>query len=152
LTGQRVFSSPALALTLAQVLHDEPPPPRRLVPSLPVDLETIALKCLAKDPPQRYPSARALADDLGRYLDGEPILGRRLSMWQRVRLRARRRRAVVIVGAWSFAIIVAVASFGLHAWMTSRSERTRSNERTALAGRLGQEAKDIELFLRSAYL
>jgi len=152
LTGRPVFVETSLARALSQVIHDEPPPPRGLVPSLPVDLETIALKCLAKDPAQRYPSARALADDLGRYLDGEPILGRRQSRWQRLRQRARRHRALVAVGASSLAFIAVVGALGVRAWLDSRSERARAAERTVLAGQLGQDTKDAEFFLRSAYL
>jgi serine/threonine-protein kinase len=146
LTGRPPFSTTALAQVLAQVIHDDPPAPRTLVPSLPIDLETIALKCLAKDPAQRYPSAHALADDLGRYLDGEPILGRRLSRWQRLRLRARRHRALVILGAWSLAMTLAVGAFGVRASIVARRER----DRTALA-ELVQDAKDIEGYLHEAY-
>jgi hypothetical protein len=152
LTGRPVFASTSLALALAQVIHDDPPSPRSLVPSLPVDLETIALRCLAKDPAQRYPSARALADDLGRYLDGEPILGRRPSLWQRLRRRAHRQRALVVLGAWSLAVVLVVAALGVRTWLVGRTERARSQERTVLAGRLGQGAKDVEYFLRAAYL
>jgi serine/threonine-protein kinase len=110
------------------------------------------LQCLAKEPARRYSSARALADDLGRYLDGEPIAGRRPSLWQRVRLRARRHRTVVALGASSLVITLALAAFGVHAWLVSRSERERTAARTALAERLGRDAKDIELSLRDAYL
>jgi hypothetical protein len=151
LTGRPPFPGTALAELLAQVIYDDPPAPRSLVPSVPVDLETIALQCLAKDPAQRYPSARALADDLGRYLDGEPILGRRLSLWQRVRRRARRHRALVILGAWSLAAILAVSAFGVRAWLISSAERARTAERTRLAGQLGQDAKEIEMSLQLAY-
>src|SRR5215510_11088666 len=145
LTGQPPFSDASLAQVLARVIHDDPPAPRSLVASLPVDLETIALKCLAKDPGQRYPSARALADDLGRYLAGEPILGRRLSLWQRVRLRARRHRALVVLGAWSLALILAVGAFGIRTCV-------RSADRVRLAQRLGHDTKEIESSLRVAYL
>jgi hypothetical protein len=152
LTGRPPFPLTSLAETLAQVIHDDPPAPRSLVSSVPVDLETIALQCLAKDPAQRYSSARALADDLGRYLAGEPILGRRLSLWQRLRLRARRQRALVILGAWSLAIILAVGAVGLRTWLVSRSERAHAAERARLAQRLGQDAAEIDSFLREAYL
>ncbi|HWU86338.1 MAG TPA: protein kinase [Kofleriaceae bacterium] len=152
LTGRMPFPGSTLATTLAQVIHDDPPAPRSLVPSVPIDLETIALKCLAKDPTQRYESARALAEDLGRYLDGEPILGRRLSRWQRLRLRARRHRALVVLGAWSLAIILAVGAFGVRAWIHSIAERERTAESTHLAERLGREVTAIESSLREAYL
>ena len=150
-TGRPPFNEPSLAQALAQVIHGDPPAPRSLVPGLPVDLETITLQCLAKDPAQRYPSARALADDLGRYLAGEPILGQRPSLWQRVRHRARRHRALVVLGLWSLAIIAVVAALGVRAWLTSRAERAQAAARTRLAERLAREAKDIELFLRTAY-
>jgi hypothetical protein len=152
LTGRPPFVHPSLPQLLAQVIQDEPVSPRRLVPTVPVDLETVALKCLAKDPAQRYPSARALADDLGRYLAGEPIAGRRLPVWQRVRMRARRHRALVVLGACSLVTILAVAALGVRQWLISRAERARAAERTVLAQQLGLEAKDIELFLRIAYL
>jgi serine/threonine-protein kinase len=147
LTGQPPFPEAALAVLLTRVLHDDPPAPRSLVASLPVDLETIALKCLAKDPTQRYPAARALSDDLGRYLAGEPILGRRLSPWQRLRQRARRQRALVVLGSWSLAIIIAIAALWISSWL----ERKRMVERTHLANLLGQ-AERIESSLRLAYL
>jgi tetratricopeptide (TPR) repeat protein len=145
LTGQPPFPEPALAAVLARVIHDDPPAPRTVVPSLPADLETIALKCLAKDPAQRYPSARSLADDLARYLAGEPIEGRRLSLGQRLRLHARRHRALVVLGAWSLVIILAVAAFGIRTWV-------RSADRARLAQQLGQGTKEIESSLRVSYL
>ncbi len=145
LTGQPPFPEAALAVVLARVIQDDPPAPRSLAASLPADLETIALKCLAKDPAQRYPSARSLADDLGRYLAGEPIEGRRLSLGQRLRQRARRHRALVVLGAWSLAIILAVAAFGIRTWV-------RSADRARLAQQLGQDTKEIESSLRVSYL
>jgi eukaryotic-like serine/threonine-protein kinase len=151
LTERPPFPGKALAEVLAHVIHDDPSAPRSLVPSLPMDLETIALQCLAKDPAQRYASARALADDLGRYLGGEPVLGRRLSLWQRLQRRARRQRALVILGAWSLLALLAVGAFGVRAWLASNAERARTIESTLLAQRLGQNAKEIELSLQLAY-
>src|SRR5664279_802619 len=90
------FSSESLAVALDLVINHDPIPPRKFVPTLPVDLETITLKCMHKDPAERYASARALADDLERYLDGDPILGRRPTLNQRLRTSMRRHRALYV--------------------------------------------------------
>ena len=145
LTGQIPFPTSSYLEAFQRAIHDDPPPPRSHVPGLPVDLETITLKCLTKDPAQRYPSARALAEDLSRYLDGEPILGRREPWWQRLRRRARRQRALVTLGAASLAAIVAVAALGIR-------ERMRASDRARLAEQLGSEATRIEGELLQAYL
>ena len=73
LTGRPPFRGATLIETLQQVKTAEPVPPSRLVPGLPPDVETIALKCLQKDPGKRYASGEALAEDLRRYQAGQPI-------------------------------------------------------------------------------
>jgi len=80
--------------TLVQVLEGEPPRPSQLRPGLPPALESICLKCLEKDPADRYPTAAALAEDLGRYLHGEPVEARREGALHRLRRWARREPAL----------------------------------------------------------
>src|ERR1700742_4160670 len=82
LTGKPPFCG-APSMVIDQVLHDEPISPRRLNACVTRDLETITMKCLEKDPASRYATAAALADDLNRWLQGEPILARPLGHFAR---------------------------------------------------------------------
>lgn len=76
LTGQPPFRAATALDTIFAVVHNAPRPPRELNPAADPALETICLKCLEKDPSRRYATARELAEDLGRYLRGEPIHAR----------------------------------------------------------------------------
>lgn len=101
LTGRPPFQSAEPVQTLMMVLTREPVSPRSLQPDIPRDLETICLKCLEKSPKKRYDSARELADDLRRYLDGMPILARPVGLFERTAKWARRNKAVAALVAVS---------------------------------------------------
>jgi serine/threonine protein kinase len=85
--------------TLRRVIADDPPPPRRARPDVPAELDAIVLKCLEKDPARRYPAAHDLAEDLDRFLAGEPTRARPPGRWERIRRRARRDRAALFVAS-----------------------------------------------------
>jgi eukaryotic-like serine/threonine-protein kinase len=78
---------------MEKIRTQDPASPRRLQATIPRDLDTICMKCLHKNPARRYPGAEALADDLGRFLQGEPIHARPTPTWERVWMWGRRRPA-----------------------------------------------------------
>jgi serine/threonine-protein kinase len=100
LTGRGPFKGGSQEEQLRKVRTAEPPPPRSVNRSLDRGLETVILKCLEKEPARRYSSAEALADDLARWLQGEPVLARRPSWLVRTgRIIRRSRRPAVRLGA-----------------------------------------------------
>ncbi|TWU28466.1 serine/threonine-protein kinase [Bythopirellula polymerisocia] len=110
LTGELPFRGNTRML-IHQVINDEPPSPRKLNANVSHDLETITLKCLEKEPQERYANARELADELQRYLRGEPIHARPLSRLERCwRLCQRRPLVAGLSAAIVFLLIAATLS------------------------------------------
>jgi WD40 repeat protein len=113
LTGRPPFDGETPWETVNRITSEEAVTPRRLQPRIPRDLETICLKCLQKEPRKRYVSARALADDLRRFLDDEPIQARRIGLWERAVKWARRRPAAAALLVVSCLAALALAAGGI---------------------------------------
>ncbi len=125
-TGRPPFVGEALADTLRRVLHEDPLRPRLLNPAVPTDLETICLKCLEKEPDRRYPSAQALAEELGRWLDQRPILARPLGPVGKTWRWCRRKPLVAgLIAGLGLAIV------GGFVGIFSQLERAKAAELTA---------------------
>jgi len=153
LTGRPPFRGATALETLEQVKAAEPVPPRRLVPGLPRDAETIALKCLQKEPGRRYDSAAALGEDLRRFRAGEPIVARPIPPWERAVKWARRRPAIATLvvavhlllasllglGLWSYAEINRSLAKAERLAETEARANARAQEQTAVANRRAED-------------
>ncbi len=125
LTGRPPFKGKTSVETVIQVLNDDPVPPSQLQSRVPRDLETICLRCLAKEPRKRYPTALALADDLDRYLADQPIHARPTPLLERGLKWMRRRPAMSGMLAVA-CLIVALSGFaGLRSAADLRAEIDR---------------------------
>ncbi len=131
-TGELPYAGGTPTEIVFRKISRDPVPPRRLVPQIPPDLETIIEKSMEREPERRYPSAREMADDLGRYLDGEPIAARPISVLGRWRRRVWKHR-----GWWAAAMGLAALAAGSAgtAWMLwSRQEEVLHAKEHAEAG------------------
>lgn len=142
-TGRPPFEGNTVVEIVSRSLHRDPVPPRRLNPRVHADVETIILKSLEKEPVRRYPTAKEFADDLDRYLVGEPIAARR-SGWSTLVLRRVRRNRTVTLLIGGVMLALGVAWFALR-------------ERSALQSRVREELRqkaanylDTALSLRRA--
>jgi WD40 repeat protein len=131
LTGRPPFRAATLMETLEQVCTRDPAAPRQLNPAVPRDLETVCLKALAKEPARRYASAAALADDLGRFLRGEPIAARRVGRGERLLLWSRRRPALAAVCVLAPLVATVIpAALGV-TWLWQQAEDNRKGAEQA---------------------
>jgi tetratricopeptide (TPR) repeat protein len=145
LTGRPPFRAATAMETMGQVRTQEPVSPRTLQPSVPRDLETICLKCLAKDREGRYATAKEVAEDLERFLSNKPILARPASPWERTVKFVKRNR--LVVGAASAIFFLMLITVILTTASAARASAAQQREEIK---RQEAERKNHELLLASA--
>ena len=144
LAGRPPFEGEHVLAVIRKLMHEEPPALRKIRPDVPEDLEAIVMKCLEKEQGRRYDSALAVGEDLQRFLDGIPVLARRASFGYVLYKAARRHKVRVALGAALLVVISVVGTLWLR-------ERQAAAEQTALSRELGENVKEMELFLSRAY-
>ena len=113
LCGELPFEHPSLGEMLRQVREEEPRRLRDRLPGLPAEVDAITMKCLAKDPDGRYPSARAMAEDLWRYLDGEAVGAHTATFGFRIVRAAARKRTLLTAAFAAGALLGLLAGLAL---------------------------------------
>jgi WD40 repeat protein/predicted Ser/Thr protein kinase len=152
LTGRPPFKAASVLATLEQVRTTEPVAPSRLQPGLPRDAETICLKCLRKDPAHRYLSALELADDLRRWLDGEPVVARPVGATGRI-WRWCRRKPIPAALAAAVAALSLNILFGapvLILQLRLQRDESRSHLRKALEAERDAKKQNLQSNLEQA--
>ena len=118
LSGSPPFRADSVQATLLRVMQDEPVAPRTRKTDVPADVETICLKCLEKSPQRRYATARELAEDLGRFVNHDPILARPASVSRKIEQWVK-RRPLVLAGAAAL-LLLALAALSYTLWQQNR--------------------------------
>ncbi len=147
LTGRPPFQGESLQAILAQVQNAQPVPPRRLNPGTPEDVQTICLTCLQREPARRYASAQALADDLGRFLEGKPILARPVSPLERAWFWCRRRPLLAAMTGGLVAVVLLGVAGILWQWRQAESHAQGESRQRLIAE---QDAAETRLNLYAA--
>ena len=130
LTGRPPFKGARAIDTVMQVLQKDPVAPRELQPGLSVDLETICLKAMEKDVAKRYESCAAMAEDLGRFLRGEPILARPVGQAERLWRWCKRNPVIASLSSLAASALIAVAGISTWSAITLGSKNAELTQRT----------------------
>lgn len=142
LTGRPPFQASSTLETLDQVVRRMPVSPRDLNPAVPRDIETVCLKCLAKDPRQRYFSAEALASDLGRFLEGRPVAARPAGPARRLWRWCLRNPSIAALSATVILCLVAGITFTTRYAMLAQRRAVESERQRQAAERNFDLARD----------
>ena len=138
------FEGP-IAEVLVKLISEDPVSLRMVDPSIPKDIETIVMKCLEKDPSQRYDSARALSEDLKRYLEGEPILAIPLKWKYRLSKKIKKNKLTSALLAAFLLLLIIASSALLYSWW-------RTEKQVRLAQQFSQEVEAVDWVMRMAHM
>jgi WD40 repeat protein/predicted Ser/Thr protein kinase len=142
LTGRPPFRADTPAAILKKVIEEDPTSPRMLQPLIPRDLETIALKCLEKEPEQRYASAAELADDMRRYLSGEPIEARAVGRLEKAAKWARRNPVVSSLATTAVLLLVSGSTGTYLKFRDAKANEKKAQEKEQLANNRATELNE----------
>jgi WD40 repeat protein/serine/threonine protein kinase/Flp pilus assembly protein TadD len=145
------FDSPDRIALSEQIKSADPPRPRSIDPRVPRDLETIVLKAIEKDPGDRYATAEAMAEDLRRFLDDEPILARRARAAERYLRWARRNPVIAVLGGVLTAVLIG-ATIAATVVAGRMAALAKVNERAKLAAQVAQTQADRQRELAEQHL
>lgn len=145
LSGSVPFKGDTPVDILLKVIEKDPPPLRKVNPRIPLDVETIVMKCMEKDPNRRYGSAKEVAEDIQRYFDGDPITARPVTITYRIKRKLTKHKwPALAIGIASILVMVLIGLWLQAKWAAS--------QRALLAQELGQEVEKIESTIRYAHL
>jgi WD40 repeat protein/predicted Ser/Thr protein kinase len=146
LTGRPPFKAETPLDTLLQVQTEEPAPVRALNPRVPCDLATVCMKCLEKAPERRYSAAVDLAEDLERFLVGEPVAARPVGNWERMARWVRRHPAPMGLAAVSLVASLALVGLAVGLWYNGKLQDAlhEAEEQQLEANRQRRRFEDLE--------
>jgi eukaryotic-like serine/threonine-protein kinase len=137
ISGRPPYDGTSSIEIIKHMVEKDPISLHQRMPNVPSELETIVMKCLEREPHRRYDSARAFAEDLGRFLDGEPILARRSTISYRLLKKARKHKAMTATVALFTVALIALLGFAIQS-------RLQAAKQAESAQRFGMEVERIE--------
>lgn len=155
LTGRPPFEArpgESLMQLLRRVAEQEPPPPGRFNPAIPRDLRTIVLKAMERDPSRRYQTARELAEDLQRYLDGDPILAHPASLSYRLRKKAAKHLGIVLSAVAAIHLGIAFGAYMIGSRVAVERRKREALQLAVQAERTGRLEEALGAYERAVAL